>query len=74
MANLKQLKYTLDSIGQKTDKVDTAISALEELSATLENVSVKGRDAVDQMLGCMMGIEQIIGNEDQSNTSRRFTR
>ena len=73
MVNLKQLKFTLESIGQKSDKVDTAIASLEELGASLENVSVKGRDAVDQMLGCMMGIEQIIGNEDQSN-SRRFTR
>ncbi len=73
MVNLKQLKFTLESIGQKSDKVDTAIASLEELGASLENVSVKGRDAVDQMLGCMMGIEQIIGNEDQSN-SRRFNR
>ena len=73
MANLKQLKFTLESLGQKSDKVDTAIASLEELGASLENVSVKGRDAVDQMLGCMMGIEQIIGNEDQSN-SRRFNR
>lgn len=73
MANLKQLKFTLESIGQNSDKVDTAIAALEELSEALENISVKGRDAVDQMLGCMMGIEQIIGNEDQSN-NRRFNR
>ena len=74
MANLKQLKFTLESIGQKSDKVDTAIAALEELSEALENVSVKGRDAVDQMLGCMMGIEQIIGNDNQSNNSRQFNR
>lgn len=71
MVNLKQLKITLESLGQKTDKVGVAIAALEELANDLESVSVTGRDAVDQMLGCMMGIEQILGKEDNKPGFRR---
>lgn len=73
MANLKQLKFTLNNLGIESGKVDIAISALEEVSESLEKITVQGREAIDQMLGCMMGIEQIIGNEEQSN-SRRFNR
>lgn len=70
MANLKQLKYTLGNLGIESGKVDVAISALEEVSESLEKITVQGREAIDQMLGCMMGIEQIIGNEEQRGVRR----
>ena len=70
MANLKQLKFTLNNLGIESGKVDVAISALEEVSESLEKITVQGREAIDQMLGCMMGIEQIIGNEDQRGVRR----
>ena len=70
MANLKQLKFTLNNLGIESSKVDVAISALEEVSESLEKITVQGREAIDQMLGCMMGIEQIIGNEEQRGVRR----
>lgn len=70
MANLKQLKFTLNNLGIESGKVDIAISALEEVSESLEKITVQGREAIDQMLGCMMGIEQIIGNEEQRGVRR----
>ena len=70
MANLKQLKFTLDSLGIESNNVDVAISALENLSGALNDVPVKGREAVDQMLGCMMGIDEILGNNEQKNSGR----
>ena len=70
MANLKQLKFTLNNLGIESGKVDIAISALEEVSESLEKIAVQGREAIDQMLGCMMGIEQIIGNEEQRGVRR----
>lgn len=70
MANLKQLKFTLNNLGIESGKVDIAISALEEVSESLEKITVQGREAIDKMLGCMMGIEQIIGNEEQRGVRR----
>lgn len=68
MVTLKQIKFTLQQLGVETDKVDIAMKTLEELSETLNGITVQGRDTIDQMLGCMMGIEQILGNEDQNNS------
>lgn len=70
MANLKQLKYTLGNLGLSSEKVDAAMTALEELGEALEEISVKGREQIYQLLGCMMGIEQIIGNEEQRGVRR----
>ena len=70
MANLKQLKFTLGVLGIDSEKVDVATEALTELAQMLEDIPVKGRDVVDQMLGCMMGIEQIIGNEEAQRGGR----
>ena len=70
MANLKQLKFTLNNLGIESGEVDIAISALEEVGESLERITVQGREAIDQMLGCMMGIEQIIGNEEQRGVRR----
>ena len=75
MVNLKQIKSTLENLGVETEKVDAAISALEEQLSALNVISVNGRDIIDQMLGCMMGIEQILGIDEQNqNHGRRFNR
>ena len=74
MVNLKQLKYTLGNLGIESGKVDIAVSALEELGESLEKITVQGREAIDQMLGCMMGIEQIIGNDEGQNNRGRYGR
>lgn len=74
MVNLKQIKVTLSNLGVETDKVDDAIKALEELNSVLDEKEVKGKDVLDQMLGCMLGIEQIIGNDEGQNNRGRYGR
>lgn len=41
--------------------VDAAANNLKALSDSLESVSVKGRKNMDALLGCMIGIDMIIG-------------
>ncbi|MBO5967257.1 MAG: hypothetical protein J6S14_02025 [Clostridia bacterium] len=45
---------------------EAAIQNLEAARDALETVSVKGRVNIDKLLGCMMGIDMIIGevNDD----------
>ena len=50
--------------GKAINYIDDAIDSLAKLKDSLENVSVKGRDNVDALLGCMMGLDMIIGEED----------
>lgn len=74
MVNLKQVKVTLANLGVSSEKVDEAFSALEALLKELDTISVQGRDTIDQMLGCMMGIEQILGVDEQNQPGRRMNR
>ena len=74
MVNLKQIKITLDNLGVSSAKVEEAFSALEEQLNELNGISVQGRDTLDQMLGCMMGIEQILGIDEQNQPGRRMNR
>lgn len=48
------------------NNLDDAINSLRAVNASLENVSVKGRDNIDALLGCMLGIDMIIGEEDDN--------
>lgn len=50
--------------GKTINYIDDAIEQLEKLQESLENVSVKGRKNLDALLGCMMGIDMIIGKEE----------
>lgn len=67
--SLMKLKNALEAVegegwdGKTINYVLDAISRLKELNASLENVTVKGRDNIDALLGCMMGIDMIIGEE-----------
>lgn len=70
MANLKQVKYTLENLdvidGDKSLKyVDTAIESLETAKEALNTISVRGRTNLDQLLGCMLGIDMILGINDE---------
>ena len=69
VVNLKQVKSTLANLGVETEKVDAAIFSLEEALNVLDDIPVHGRDTIDHMLGCMMGIEQILGIEEQNKQS-----
>lgn len=66
MITLKQLIPALVSLGVEETRIVAAIGALSALLSELDEVEVKGRQNVDTLLGCMMAVEAIIG-EDPEN-------
>ena len=69
MANLKQVKYTLEHLDYvdgdcNTVYIDRAIESLETAAESLNTIAVRGRDSLDQLLGCMLGIDMILGKEE----------
>lgn len=69
MANLKQVKYTLEHLDCvdgdcNTVYIDRAIESLETAAEALNTIAVRGRDNLDQLLGCMLGIDMILGNKE----------
>ncbi len=63
MITLKKLIPALEEVGVDRQHIDEAIGALVQLLAELDDVEVKGRKKVDTLLGCMMAVEAIIGDE-----------
>ena len=66
MASLKQIENALDNIefeGEKPEFTE-AVTNLQKILAALNELTVKGRENVDVLLGCMICIEQIIGEEE----------
>jgi hypothetical protein len=63
MITLKQIIPALGCVGVGDEHIDKAIDELRALLAELDEVEVKGRQNVDTLLGCMMAVEQIIGDE-----------
>lgn len=63
MISLYKIKTALGQLGADSQKIDDATTKLTELLADLDEITVKGRDNVDTLLGCMMAVEQIIGDE-----------
>lgn len=64
---LKDIIAALVSLDIPTESVDRAVTALEEMLKELDEVSVKGRQNVDMLLGCMMALEAIIGKDGGDN-------
>lgn len=69
MVTLYQIKDSLESIepcdgDASTKYIDDAIEFLQMASEALNTISVRGRSDVDKLLGCMMGIDMIIGKEN----------
>jgi prefoldin subunit 5 len=60
---LKNIISALVSLDIPTESIDKAVSFLEEMLQELDEVPVKGRQNVDTLLGCMMAIEAIIGED-----------
>ena len=60
---LKQLIPALISLDVSVDHIESAIDELRGLLVELDEVEVKGRTKVDTLLGCMMAIDAIIGQE-----------
>lgn len=68
MVSLIEIKNALvnleSSSGDKgIEYIDAAIDNLKAASDALNTVSVRGRNSVDALLGCMIGIDMIIGKE-----------
>lgn len=71
MITLKQIIPALISIGVSTEHIETAMEELRDLLAELDVVEVKGRQKVDTLLGCMMILDAIIGDEKGGEASGR---
>ena len=66
MVTLKEIKAVLEEIESESgDKgieyIEAAIANLCTAQEALNTVSVRGRDSVDKLLGCMVGLDMIIG-------------
>lgn len=66
MVNLEQIKTALSSIegGTEAEKyIDEAIDALKSASGAMGEIAVKGRENIDALFGCMIGIDLVIGGK-----------
>jgi hypothetical protein len=68
MVTLLEIKTALESIrredGDDAAKyIEEAIRCLKTAGEAMNTVSVRGRHDVDTMLGCMIGIDLIIGED-----------
>lgn len=72
MVSIKQIKITLGSIDvidgdTSTEHLDKAVAELEMASEALNTISVRGRDNLDKLLGCMLGIDMILGKKESDS-------
>lgn len=63
MVSLVKVKAAAYELGIDITHAEKAIVELRDFLDVLDGVSVKGHDNVDTLLGCMMAVEQIIGDE-----------
>ncbi len=72
MVTLKKIKSTVENLenGHEADPLQYLNDAWEMLlcaASTLDQISVKGRENVDALLGCMVGLEMIMGNKGEDD-------
>lgn len=65
MITLNQIIPALQTLGVSTEHIEAAMAELRGLLAELDEVEVKGRTKVDTLLGCMMALGAIIGDEKE---------
>lgn len=63
MVSLVKVKAAAYELGIDISHAEKAIAELRDFLDVLDGVSVKGRDNVDTLLGCMMAVESIIGED-----------
>jgi len=68
MVNLYEIKKALEGLDAENgdrspEYIDAAIANLQTAAEALNTISVRGRRNVDALLGCMMAIELIIGED-----------
>jgi prefoldin subunit 5 len=71
MITLKQIIPALQTLGVSAEHIEAAIAELRGLLSELDEVEVKGRQNVDTLLGCMMALDAIIGDEKGGEASGR---
>lgn len=59
--SLKQIRDALECFDVGEEQIELALTALNELLTVLDGVEVKGRQNIDTLLGCMLAIDAIIG-------------
>lgn len=68
LAKIKNALQNLEYEGGDTllpTYLEEAIEKLEYFGEALNTISVRGRANVDALLGCMIGVEMILGKEDE---------
>lgn len=68
MIDLRTIGNTLLSLegAEETNAVQNIIEAIEKLylaCGEMDKIDVRGRGNLDKLLGCMLGVEMIIGKE-----------
>ena len=66
MYSLTQIREALNGLNLPTQHIDAAMESLFGLLGDLDDVPVKGRANLDTLLGCMLAVEQIIGEEAEN--------
>ena len=64
MVSLIAIREAYDFLRVNNEHIATAIDELKIALTELDEVEVKGRNNVDTLLGCMMAIEAIIGDNN----------
>lgn len=70
MITLRQIYSAIDSLNCDGDKdavleqLSSAIDALEDAVESMDELTVKGRNSVDTLLGCMMAVDSITGEKN----------
>lgn len=71
MVTLKEIKSALESFDSNEGEasaayIDEAIHCLQTAAEALNSIPVMGRVNVDKLLGCMLGIDLIIGEDNNA--------
>ena len=73
--SLKMIYDALDNLcvleGDKAPillKLDEARQFIKTALQDMDSLSVQGRGALDTLLGCMMGLESIVGKDGESDS------
>jgi hypothetical protein len=76
MVTLFEIKNALEHIDAEDGDTDVsyignAISSLKTAQEAMNTISVRGRNNLDALLGCMMAIDLIIGEEKDGRQNNK---
>jgi len=64
--SLKKIQNALDKLdgaGDAIEEINNAMAYLHHAIDLMDDISVKGKDNIDALLGCIIGVEMIIGED-----------